>query len=158
MERRFGEESVEKMVDWATEQVPPSSSPFIAEIGVGNGNLLFALADAGYSPDHLCGIDYSQEGIDLARTIATSKRYDDIKLEVLDFLRQDFIKIDGLPEEGWDLLLDKGTYDAMALAEKEESEVALFKQYPARVAEILKPGGFFLITCECYRFEINTIG
>lgn len=44
--------------------------------------------------------------------------------------------------------LDKGTYDAIALAEKSEDGASLVSRYPPRVSEALKPGGMFLITCK----------
>lgn len=45
----------------------------------------------------------------------------------------------------WDLLLDKGTYDAIALADQALRGEPL-KLYPERVSKALKKGGFFLIT------------
>ncbi|KAG9046365.1 hypothetical protein FS837_004541, partial [Tulasnella sp. UAMH 9824] len=39
----FGLDSVEKMVDWATENVPPSNKPYTLDIGSGNGTLSLAL-------------------------------------------------------------------------------------------------------------------
>ncbi|KAG2018019.1 chaperone, variant 2 [Coprinopsis cinerea AmutBmut pab1-1] len=46
----------------------------------------------------------------------------------------------------WDLLLDKGTYDAIALGEKDEQGRSPAVRYPGRVVRLLKPGGIFLIT------------
>lgn len=63
--------------------------------------------------------------------------------------------------EPWDLVLDKGTFDALALSQetipvrrvtadgKEELEQRLPSAvYPEKVAQLVKKGGFFLITCE----------
>lgn len=63
--------------------------------------------------------------------------------------------------EPWDLVLDKGTFDALALSQetipvrrvmadgKEEVEQRLPSAvYPEKVAQLVKKGGFFLITCE----------
>ncbi|KAL1703574.1 S-adenosyl-L-methionine-dependent methyltransferase [Schizophyllum commune] len=159
----FGEESVEKMVDWALEHVPPPSSsspsssahPTVLEIGSGNGTLLFALAEAGYSPTKLCGIDYSADAVALAKSIAEARGggLQDITFEERNFLTEEIVGLAGAGSEestqntaSWDLVLDKGTYDAIALGEKDEKGLSPAVGYPARAARLLKPGGFFLIT------------
>lgn len=43
--------------------------------------------------------------------------------------------------------LDKGTFDAIALAEPMEDGVYMADLYPARVDRLVKAGGYFLITC-----------
>ena len=70
--------------------------------------------------------------------------------EVLKILE----KVTGMPRvsgqkrnEGWDLVMDKGTYDAIALSEKEDESGRIYKKYPTRISEILKDGGFFLLYC-----------
>lgn len=145
---RFGQESVEKMKNWALKHVLPTSDPFIVEIGVGNGNLLFALLEEGYNAKRMAGVDYSPDAIRLARSIAQTKEAEDITFESSDFLNDDLLKLDGMDGCGWDLVLDKGTYDAMALAERDETGKKPCDVYPCRVAAVLKPGGYFLITCQ----------
>ncbi|RDX57305.1 S-adenosyl-L-methionine-dependent methyltransferase [Lentinus brumalis] len=167
----FGEDSVEKMVDWALENVPTSPAPFILEVGAGNGNLLFALCEAGYAPEKMCGVDYSTDAIRLAESIAKTKstaqpaedeeedptpalqNADKITFAVCDFLAEDVHPLEGMaaePADGsvavWDVVLDKGTYDAIALAEKDDSGRSPADGYPARIGRVVKPGGFFLIT------------
>ncbi|KAI1797129.1 S-adenosyl-L-methionine-dependent methyltransferase [Ganoderma leucocontextum] len=167
----FGEDSVEKMVDWVLENVPSDSSPFILEVGAGNGNLLFALCEAGYDPHKILGVDYSPDAIKLAQAIAKNKSTpqpnenededegatpalgdaDKITLSVSDFLQDDVVPLEGMAAEAgsvavWDLVLDKGTFDAIALAEKDASGRAPPDGYPARISRLVKPGGFFLIT------------
>ncbi|KAI0926109.1 hypothetical protein AcV5_008658 [Taiwanofungus camphoratus] len=169
----FGEDTVEKTVDWVLDNVPrgPDASPFILEIGAGNGNLLFALYDAGYRADRMCGIDYSADAVKLARAIAQSRHAQDernadekntakgndvgteaITFDVCDFLRDNVPVLDTMlpPVDGqggqWDLVLDKGTFDAMALADKDDEDVAPADGYPSRIARVVKLGGYFLIT------------
>lgn len=168
---RFGEDSVEKMVDWALEAIPPDMdpSPFILEVGAGNGNLLFALHEAGYTPHRMCGVDYSSDAVRLAQAIARSRREaeddgdtterfegdpDAITFAVCDFLQEDVPALPGMTRlEGgsvvWDLVLDKGTFDAMALGTNEDGR-SFADGYPLRVGRVVKPGGYFLITCESW--------
>lgn len=138
------------MTDWAVENISPSSSPAILEIGSGNGTLLLSLAEAGYHSSRLAGIDYSPDAVKLSQMIAGSREgCEAISFSVCDFLTEVPKTLAGQDEDGWDLLLDKGTYDAIALGEKDESGRSPVAGYPVRVARLLKKGGFFLITCEC---------
>ncbi|KAF8339562.1 S-adenosyl-L-methionine-dependent methyltransferase [Cantharellus anzutake] len=83
----FGRDSVEKIVDWCLANIPPSSLPYCLDIGTGNGSLLFALADAGYEPNRLQGIDYSPSSTSLARAIAFKRNpIQSIALETFNFL------------------------------------------------------------------------
>ena len=173
--RRFGEDSVEKTIDWAVDNVPKDPAPAILEVGAGNGNLLFALCEAGYAPDRICGIDYSEDAVKLATAVGQSRASsnlaepdeeedesttptvigaDKITFITCDFLREHVPALPGSASENdeaavWDLVLDKGTLDAIALAEKDEAGRAPADSYPARIGRVVKPGGFFLITCEC---------
>lgn len=151
---RFGPESVEKMVDWIVDHYPISTdlteSPTILEIGCGNGTLLFAVHEAGYNPRRIHGIDYSENAISLAKSIASRKETEDataIQLTVHDFLTEDVPRDDNT-SRGWDLILDKGTFDAISLGEKDGSGRAPHWRYPQRLSTLMKPGGRFLITCE----------
>ena len=153
---------MEKMVSWTLSNVPPSSVPpaKILEIGSGNGNLLFALADAGYDPSYLAGIDYSLDAVKLARRIASERggECERIVFEEIDFLSVEIEegKPRGMPkidadeagegtDEGWTLVLDKGTYDAMALSEHDEDGKRPCDSYPYRAAALLRSGGYYLI-------------
>ncbi|KAJ6508009.1 S-adenosyl-L-methionine-dependent methyltransferase [Mycena vitilis] len=147
----FGLQSVEKMVKWALEHVPPSQNAAILEVGSGNGTLLFALVEESYDSSLLCGIDYSADAVNLACAIAeTTDAGDAITFAECDFLNSDppllpHMQSDQQPDV-WDLLLDKGTFDAIALGEKEDDGSSPAARYPARAARLLKPGGSFLIT------------
>ncbi|KAJ7455340.1 S-adenosyl-L-methionine-dependent methyltransferase, partial [Mycena galericulata] len=147
----FGVESVDKMVKWALQHVPPSQNSSTLEVGCGNGTLLFALVEAGYDGSRLCGIDYSADAVNLARAIATTTDAgDSITFAECDFLTADPPLLSHMPQdlrpEAWDLLLDKGTFDAIALGEKDDAGKSPAARYPGRVARLLKPGGSFLIT------------
>lgn len=151
---RFGAETVEKMVEWSLENIPPSSNASVLEIGSGNGTLLFGLLDAGYDPDKLSGIDYSPGAVALSTQIAQTRGG---SMTRINFSECDFLKNDPpIPEnlrlesriDIWDLILDKGTYDAIALGQKDDQGRSPSINYPGRVARLLKPGGYCLITCK----------
>ena len=149
---RFGAETVEKMVEWSLENIPPSSNASILEIGSGNGTLLFGLLDAGYDPEKLSGIDYSPGALALSTKIAQTRGGSMINFSECDFLKDD----PPIPENSrlanridiWDLILDKGTYDAIALGQKDDQGCSPAINYPGQVARLLKPGGHCLITCK----------
>lgn len=136
------------MVEWVAEHRPISTRPFILEVGSGNGTLLLALFEEGYSPTRLCGIDYSPDAVKLSSAIAESRGAATIRFGVCDFLTEEPPVLSGMPQDAtWDILLDKGTYDAIALAKKDENGESPAAKYPERVARLLQPGGLFLITC-----------
>lgn len=155
---RFGEESVEKMVDWTLQYVPTSEQPSILEVGSGNGTLLFAIMDAGYSAEKLFGIDYSPGSVKLSQSIASTRGGEQISFHMCDFLKDEPPPLKSMPSNGhWDLVLDKGTFDAIALMEKDENGVSPAMGYPARAARLLKPGGHFLITCTLSKSNLNSV-
>ena len=142
------------MVSWIMDHYPitphPSESPSILEIGCGNGTLLFAVHEAGYNPKKIYGVDYSENAISLTKSIAPTKETEDatsIQFTVRDFLREDLPR-DNETSDGWDLVLDKGTFDAISLGKKDENGHAPHRWYPRRLSALMKPGGRFLITCE----------
>lgn len=141
----FGVETVEKMVDWTVNNVPHTTNPSILEVGCGNGVLLLALSEAGYTATCLSGIDYSPCAIKLAKSIAAT-RGESISFYACDFLNDDPHVLSHMKEGAWDLLLDKGTFDAIALGAKDENGRSPAISYPGRVKNLLKPGGCFLIT------------
>jgi len=151
---RFGEESVEKMVDWCLEHIPPSTNPAVLEVGSGNGTLLLALAESGYNQTLLVGIDYCRDAVKLAAYIAQNRNAAEVTFEECDFLKNDPPPLPNMEATGapalWDLVLDKGTYDAIALGQRDEKGKSPAAQYPTRVARFLKPGGIFLITCKIH--------
>jgi 2-polyprenyl-3-methyl-5-hydroxy-6-metoxy-1,4-benzoquinol methylase len=130
-----------EMVKWVNQQTPPRPDVSIFEVGSGNGALLLVLAEecgeACYPAHRLPGIDYSEGAVQLTQLMAHSRN-----LTAITFS---------------DLILDKGTYGAIALMKKDEDGRIPAEGYPMRVAKLLNPGGHFLITsCNFTEFELQS--
>lgn len=77
-------------------------------VGCGNAHLLLLLAESGYSPTQLTGIDYSEASIQLSKAIIEDHEEEDfsgITLEAFDVIQDDYSK-NGTNQ--YDLVLDKG--------------------------------------------------
>ncbi|KAK8845596.1 hypothetical protein IAR55_006312 [Kwoniella newhampshirensis] len=169
----FGETAVSKMRKWAVKHLPPSITPIrILECGSGNGTLLLSFltspAEKGPQPFHLTGIDYCDSAAVLARSIEQTRRETleeeidedeevinpcEVEWRVEDLLRKEFGQ-----EEKWDLVMDKGTFDALCLSDEpvDESGRLPSQVYPERMSKLVKEGGFFLITsCNFTEEEIK---
>ncbi|EGO58194.1 hypothetical protein NEUTE1DRAFT_82502 [Neurospora tetrasperma FGSC 2508] len=131
----------------------------IMDLGCGNGSLLFALHDDGWE-GRLCGVDYSEQSVELARRVLRTRVLgEDVpEFKVWDVLNGDFSTVQARPPSsqqplegdknaGWDLVLDKGTFDAVSLSDSRDSRGRrICENYGARVLQLLRPGGFFLVT------------
>lgn len=134
------------MVEWVTENVTDPQSRII-DLGCGNGHLLLELTNEGYKNLH--GIDYSESAITLAKSIAQQRDLEWIKYNAVDFLSNpDWF----LPGEPYNIVLDKGTYDAISLhpdqvqAKKDGVPGPREKYVESAHRMIEKNSGLFLIT------------
>ncbi|KAG2154055.1 S-adenosyl-L-methionine-dependent methyltransferase [Suillus clintonianus] len=161
----FGKRAMNEMVKWVKEHAPPRPDMSVLEVGSGNGALLFALAegrgDARYPAQRLLGIDYSEGAVQLAQSVAHARNLTAITFSVCDFLQEDpsLLADDQKADQNgaWDLILDKGTYDAIALMEKDDNGRIPVEAYPMRIAKLLNPGGHFLITsCNFTEVELRS--
>ncbi|KAF9102119.1 hypothetical protein BGX29_004933 [Mortierella sp. GBA35] len=129
----FGEDSAVKMVDWVEEHYEDEKETCaILDLGCGNGHLLLDLAELGF--EDLTGIDYSPAAIELAKAVAADKEVDHIiKYEAVDFLAEKETlewctqqqQATATGDQGGEgepkkfmVMLDKGTYDAISLHQK----------------------------------------
>lgn len=152
------------------------SAPTVLDLGTGNGSALFALRLEGHYPGLMVGVDYSAQSIELARRLRAqfeaaapqprSRSLADVDFEVLDLIHD-------TPEEqpwwpaprstgtgtaaagggGFDLVLDKGTFDAISLSSAtvvdpatNNTERRICELYPSKVLAMVRPGGFLLVT------------
>lgn len=102
------------------------------------------------------GVDYSQRSIELAKRIAEGNGYGttgsmkpEIEFEHWDIMKDtpgDII-LSGDNADGWDVVLDKGTFDAISLSEeKDENGVRICEAYRDRVVRLVREQGILLVT------------
>ncbi|KAI9796942.1 MAG: hypothetical protein M1833_005888 [Piccolia ochrophora] len=145
----FEDSSAEdKILSYLTEkpQLSLPSTRFL-DLGTGNGHLLFSLRDDACFEGDLVGIDYSHQSIELARQIAERRDSRGIRFAQWDMLNDEpgpWLEECGGP---FDVVLDKGTFDAISLSSDLDVEGRRScESYAGRVAPLVKDGGLLLVT------------
>jgi SAM-dependent methyltransferase len=130
------------------------------DLGTGNGHFLFRLregeehedeADEGWG-GRMLGVDYSERSVEFAKRIAEDKGHGmekQVEFKWWDIMSQSplGIVLDGHNQTGWDVILDKGTFDAISLSEeKDDSERRICEGYKERVVPLIREDGIFLVT------------
>jgi SAM-dependent methyltransferase len=124
------------------------------DLGTGNGHLLVALREEGFA-GYMLGIDYSESSIQLAKQIEQTRQrviQDGNNSIEESFAPIDFQELDILaPHTGisnkFDVLLDKGTFDAISLSSKIDMEGRRTSElYRSNIKLFLRNGGIFIIT------------
>lgn len=116
----------------------------VLDLGAGNGHMLFTLRVEGWEGE-LVGVDYSAASVELAKGIRTLKGEDGtgVVFEEWDLLSQ----APGLWfGEGFGLVLDKGTFDAISLMPRAEGEELVSEVYRRRVEGLVTEGGLLVVT------------
>lgn len=141
----FNESNAEdKMCEFIFEELTDLKLSNVCDLGTGNGHLLFQLYEEGLR-GNLIGVDYSEKSVEFATDIAKEKNYD-VKFDKSDLLLAND-KFLVKHHEFFDLILDKGTLDAIALSdEKYENNLTGFEIYPLNVPSLMKKGSILLIT------------
>lgn len=95
----------------------------------------------------MIGIDYSPKAIELARMVAKERGIEEsFKFEVIDIIKDNLEGASWVPNGGFDIILDKGTYDAISLSkELLENGKRIYEIYPRKVSAVLKRGGLFIV-------------
>jgi SAM-dependent methyltransferase len=143
----------------ASNRIPDFLASSILDLGTGNGHLLFELRKSGWAGSML-GVDYSMASITLARQIEDARLLDGesadndgnagetvsslapIELKELDILAPELSV-----SQAFDVLLDKGTFDAISLSSEVDSDgKRRSERYRTQIKPFLKDGGLFVIT------------
>lgn len=132
----------DRMVDFMVENLTKfnNKESSVIDLGTGNGHLLFELAENDFEAQML-GVDYSVESVRFATEIAKEKDYD------VKFAQADIFDSKWSPGQ-FDVVLDKGTLDAIALSGLTvgENNQPVVEVYSTVIEKILKSNGIFLIT------------
>jgi SAM-dependent methyltransferase len=131
--------------DMSDEGTLSKDTARFVDLGTGNGHLLFALREDEWEGE-MVGVDYSTQSVTLASSIRNAKgdAYEDIRFEEWDVLSQPPGTWLG---EGFDVVLDKGTFDAICLSQEKDAQGRrICEGYREKVEPLIKKGGRFLIT------------
>lgn len=115
------------------ELVDEQDSTFL-DLGTGNGQLLVGVREAGFE-GLLTGLDYSKPSVDFARKVYATEFPDETEREDYEFLHADFLASAAWNSDHkkWDVVMDKGTLDAIALADIKYGELTGVQIYPRQV-------------------------
>lgn len=134
----------ERMVEFLVENVGElriSKQSKMIDLGTGNGHLLFELCENDFDGP-MVGVDYSEESVQFASHISKAKGYD----SNTSFMAADIFDSSWRPGK-FDIVLDKGTLDAIALSGKQfANDKTVIDVYSTVIDKLLETGGVFLIT------------
>jgi len=141
----------DRMVDYIAEEegsvIDLNAESRVLDLGTGNGHLLFSLRDAGV-PGSFLGIDYSEPSVNFAHKVAVAHDISGVSFQHHDLLQDSPI------QPPFDLILDKGTLDAIALSDDREAK----SKYVEKVRSMIKHTGKFMITsCNFTKKELTTL-
>jgi len=132
-----------KSQDSQSKRAPSS----FLDLGTGNGHLLFSLREEDEEgkcwEGEMVGVDYSETSVQLARGIDGQKDAKSVRFELWDLLSEqpgDWLR------DGFDVVLDKGTFDAISLMPRVEGSPHPCELYREKVAPLIKPEHFLVIT------------
>ncbi|KAF1350813.1 methyltransferase-like protein-like protein 10 [Delphinella strobiligena] len=120
----------------------------ILDLGTGNGHMIFALEEEGWMGD-MVGVDYSDASVQLARQIAAQKNQDASRHLSLRFEKWDILNEQPASwlADGFDAVLDKGTFDAISLSDETDARGRrICEYYCEKITPLIKKGSFFIIT------------
>ncbi|KAG9851396.1 S-adenosyl-L-methionine-dependent methyltransferase, partial [Aureobasidium melanogenum] len=148
------EKVIERLEALQDEGLLTKDDSRILDLGTGNGHMLFSLLDEDWAGE-LVGVDYSDTSVKLARQIAASRSEEGapVRFEEWDLLNH---QPGEWLAEGFDAVLDKGTFDAISLSSETDAQGRrICESYRQHITPLIKPGQFFIITsCNWTKEEV----
>lgn len=134
----FGEQVQSKVISYINYQFSDKSIN-ILDLGCGNCEFLISLSDSEYI--NLYGIDYSEVSLKFAGIKLNSLELDGIKLHQADLNNREELSKIYLDEKPFDIIHDKGTFDAFMLLESNDHS-----NYVSNIIDIAGKESTFIIT------------
>jgi len=151
----FSESDAELRILSFLRRIAPEARSFL-DIGTGNGHLLFEIVEEGsWDGGLFVGVDYSDGAVALARSIAKGRGVEEGKVAfwVADILALGDGEVEAeewVPRGGFDVCLDKGTFDAISLGDGRLPDGRrVYEGYAERVVRVMKRGGGLLVVTSC---------
>lgn len=98
----------------------------------------------------MVGIDYSPKAVELAEKIAKERGMQErVRFEVADCVKDELSAAEWVPEGGFGVILDKGTFDAISLSGEvleDGSGRRLYEGYAQGVVGVMARGGLLVVT------------
>nr|pir hypothetical protein F29B9.1 - Caenorhabditis elegans [Caenorhabditis elegans] len=138
----FGTSSETRIVKYLIDSKTGKDAK-ILDLGCGNGSVLRKLRSKGFQS--LKGVDYCQKAVDLSAAASKAEREEEEDEELVD-IEFEQLDITTPPADffssKFDVILDKGTWDAMSLSDEREARL---KAYLGFLDNGLSAGGRFVI-------------
>ena len=162
----FGKPNTHKIIEWIAERCGKTSkfllviynlfmilfgsTGLICDIGCGNGYMLSKLACKGFLTSMLVGIDYSEQAINFCKKLYSQNDITkDIRFEVVDILQNNFTS------EKFDIIIDKGTYDAICLMPNGDIQLNRQKYWYFITKHLKNENSYFVImSCNFTKEEL----
>ena len=109
----FGKAVERRVIDWIKNNFKTTrndSEPTILDLGCGNGHFTLKLMEAGWK--NVAALDYSEKAVELAKKLVGFDSEND------RIFKADILNPSTLPAKhynAYDLIVDKGTFDAISL-------------------------------------------
>ncbi|ODM97963.1 Protein-lysine N-methyltransferase mettl10 [Orchesella cincta] len=134
----FGEDIMYKVVNYLSDCHLVTEESKIVDLGCGNGVMILELAREGFK--NLTGLDYSENAIELSKTLVTTNEHD-ATFKMANLLEEP----DKLDLGKYDVCLDKGTFDAISLCPDLPQSEARAK-YFTNVVNLMTEQSIFILT------------